>query len=215
MTRPLDLSLYLVTDTVLCGDRGVVETVRAALRGGVTAVQVRDPHATTRELCALCEAVQQVLAGTGVPMVVNDRLDVALAIGADGVHLGQHDLTPEHARRLAGPGLVVGLSVSTEEELAQAAWLPPGVVSYFGVGPVAATPTKPDAARALGLDGTAALVAASPLPCVAIGGISIANALAVRVTGVAGLAVVSAICAATDPEAAAAALLGPTGSGHR
>lgn len=215
MSRPIDLHLCLLTDTVLCGERGVPETVRAALRGGVTAVQVREPHATTAELCALSEAVQQVLAGTGVPLVINDRLDVALAVGADGVHLGQHDLAPHHARRLAGPDLVIGLSVSTEAEVAQAAALTPGVVDYLGVGPVMTTPTKPDAAPALGLDRTAALVAASPLPCVAIGGISTANASAVRATGVAGLAVVSAVCSAADPEAAAAALLGPRGEGQR
>lgn len=207
MSRLLDLRLYLVTDTALCGDRGVVETVRAALPGGVTAVQVRAPSATTRELCALTLAVHDVLAGTDIPLLVNDRLDVALATGAEGVHLGQDDLAPEHARRLGGPDLLVGLSVSTLDQVAHAAALPTGWLDYLGVGPVQATTTKPEAAAPLGLSGTARLVAASPLPCVAIGGIGVQNAAAVRATGAAGLAVVSAVCAAADPAAAAAALL--------
>jgi thiamine-phosphate pyrophosphorylase len=173
----------------------------------VTAVQVRAPSATTRELCALSIAVQEVLAGSGIPLLVNDRLDVALAVGAEGVHLGQDDLAPEHARRLAGPDLLIGLSVSTLEQVARAASLPHGWLDYLGVGPVEATATKPEAAAPLGLRGTAQLVAASQLPCVAIGGISAANAAALRATGVAGLAVVSAICAAADPASAAAALL--------
>jgi thiamine-phosphate pyrophosphorylase len=214
MSRPLDLSLYLVTDTALCGDRGVVGTVRAALPGGVTAVQVRAPAATTRELCTLSLAVHEVLAGTGVPLLVNDRLDVALATGAEGVHLGQDDLAPEDARRLGGPGLLIGLSVSTLDQVSQAAALPPACLDYLGVGPVQATATKPEAAAPVGLSGTARLVAASPLPCVAIGGIGVGNAAAVRATGVAGVAVVSAICAAADPASAAAALL-PGGVGRR
>ncbi len=204
MTRPpLDLDLYLVTDTALCGDRGVVETVRQALPGGVSAVQVREPRATTRELCALSRALLEVLAGTGVPLLVNDRLDVALAVGAQGVHLGQSDLAVEDAHRVA-PDLLVGLSVSTAAQVAQApAWL-----DYLGVGPVEATPTKPEAAAPLGLAGTAELVQQSRVPCVAIGGIGVGNATQVRATGVAGIAVVSAVCAAPDPRAAAAALGG-------
>lgn len=204
MSRPsldLDLDLYLVTDRVLCGARGVVETVRQALPGGVSAVQVREPHATTLELCALSRALLQVLDGTGVPLLVNDRLDVALAVGAHGVHLGQSDLPVGDARRIA-PDLLVGLSVSTPGEVASA----PTWLDYLGVGPVEPTATKPEAARPLGLEGTADLVRQARVPCVAIGGIGPANAAAVRATGVAGIAVVSAICAAPDPRAAAAAL---------
>jgi len=207
MSRPaLDLSLYLVADTGLCGDRGVVSTVRAAVRGGATAVQVREPLATTRELLALAEAVHAALAGTGVPLLVNDRLDVALAVGAEGVHLGQSDLPVPHARRVAGPDLLIGLSVSTFDQVAQAQAWPPGTVDYLGVGPVYATATKPKAPPALGLARTAALAAAATLPCVAIGGITGGNAVSVWETGVAGLAVVSAVCAVPDPQAAAAEL---------
>ncbi len=208
---PSYLGLYLVTDTALCGSRGVGETVRAAVRGGVSAVQVRDPAATGRELCALASAVRDVLAGTGVPLVVNDRADVALAVGADGVHVGQHDLDPVSARRLLGTGAIVGLSVSTLDELSAAATLPAGTVDYLGVGPVWSTTTKPEAAAPLGVGGTATLTTAATaatLPCVAIGGIHPRNAAAVRGAGVAGLAVVSAICSAADPEVAARELAG-------
>lgn len=207
MTRPaLDLGLYLVADSGLCGTRGVVPTVVAAVRGGVTVVQVREPEATTRELCELAEAVRDALAGTGVPLMVNDRLDVALAVGAQGVHLGQSDLPATQARRIGGPDLLIGLSVSRAEETVEAEALPPGTVDYLGLGPVNATPTKPLAAPPLGLDGIARVRANTSLPCVAIGGVGAANAADVRATGVAGIAVVSAICAAPDPEAAAAAL---------
>lgn len=206
MTGPLDL--YLVTDSGLCGPRGVPATVAAAVRGGVSLVQVREPGATTRELCTLVRAVQAVLAGTGVPLVVNDRLDVALATGADGVHLGQSDLPPLDARRLAGPDLLIGLSVSTAEQVTKACALPTGTLDHLGVGPVWATATKTEAAAPLGLAGTAALVALSSLDCVAIGGIGPANVASVRATRTQGVAVVSAVCAAADPEQAAAALRG-------
>lgn len=207
MTRPgLDLSLYVVADTALCGDRGVVATVQAAVHGGATAVQVREPQATTRQLCELAEAVHQALAGTGVPLLVDDRLDVTLAVGAEGVHLGQSDLPAVQARRIAGPDLLVGLSVSTLDQVADADSLPPGTVDYLGVGPVFATATKPLAAPPLGLQLTARVRAATGLPCVAIGGIDTSNAAQVRATGVHGLAVVSAVCAAPDPQAAAVAL---------
>lgn len=205
--RP-DLSLYLVTDSGLCGDRGVVATVAAAVRGGATAVQVREKTATTRELFALTTALQQVLEGTGVPLLVDDRLDVALAAGADGAHLGQSDLAVAHARRLAPDGFLLGLSVSTPEEVEVVHALPDGTVDYLGVGPVFPTSTKPAAPPALGLAAVAALCEATTLPCVGIGGIDAGNAEQVRGTGLDGIAVVSAVCAAPDPAAAARALLG-------
>ncbi len=207
MTRPaVDLRLYVVADTALCGTRTVVATILSAVRGGATAVQVREPLATTRQLCQLAETVHQALASTGVPLLVNDRLDVALAVGAEGVHLGQSDLPATWARRIAGPDLLVGLSVSNLEQTAAANALPAGTVDYLGVGPVFATLTKPLAAPALGLELTARLAAGASLPCVAIGGIHTGNAAQVRATGVDGIAVVSAVCAAPNPEAAAAAL---------
>ena len=209
MRPAVDLDLYLIADPALCGPRGLVPTVAAALTGGVTVVQLRAPGATTRELCTMGEALQEVLVDAEVPLIVNDRLDVAQAVRAGGVHLGQSDLDVRTARRLGGDDLVIGLSVSTAAQVAAADGLPPGVVDHLGVGPVFATATKPEAAAALGLDATAALRAATRLPCVAIGGIGPDNITAVRATGVTGVAVVSAICAAEDPRAAAARLRGP------
>lgn len=204
----LDLSTYLVTDPDLCGERGVFETVVAAVEGGVTAVQLRDKGASARSLSLLATALLRALDGSGVPLLVNDRLDVALATGAHGVHLGQDDLDVEDARRLAGPGLLIGLSVSTQEEMTAANRLPPGTVDYLGIAPVFATATKTDTEEELGLDGLADLCRRTDLPCVAIGGIHAGNAAAVRSSGVDGVAVVSAICAAADPADAAAALGG-------
>ena len=196
----IDLSLYLVTDTGLCAERGVVETVRAAVAGGVTAVQVRDPNASARRLCELTAELRELLSGTGIALLVNDRLDVALAAGADGVHLGQSDLPVRSARRLAGPEMIIGWSVSGADELAAAARLPRDTVDYLGIGPVFATPTKPEAAAATGIDGLRRLVADTDLPSVAIGGVHADNAGEVLGTGVDGLCVVSEICAAPDPE---------------
>ncbi|SDT17632.1 thiamine phosphate synthase [Actinopolymorpha singaporensis] len=207
--RSLDLSLYLVTDTALCGPRGVAATVREAVAGGVSAVQLRDPGATTRDLLRTGAQVREVLAGTGVPLFVNDRADVAHALGADGVHLGQSDLPPEHARDLLGPRVWIGLSAHTSGQLDRALALPRGTVNYLGVGPVFPQATKPDAASPLGLAFLAELVAtaaAGGLPSVAIGGIGPDNAAAVRATGVAGIAVVSAVCGRPDPAAAARVL---------
>jgi thiamine-phosphate pyrophosphorylase len=202
----LDLSLYLVIGPQHARRRGVRATVHAAVAGGVSAVQLRAKQASGRELMALATELRDVLAGTGVPLLVNDRLDIALASGAHGVHLGQGDLEVQHARRLAGPGFLIGTSVSRSEEISAVHALPSGTVDYLGIGPVFPTATKPDARAALGLDALAALRASTPLPCVGIGGIDAHNAPSVWATGVDGLAVVSAICDAPDPGAAAARL---------
>lgn len=201
-----DLTRYLVTDTAMCAGRGVPETVRGAVAGGVTAVQVRDPTASARELYELVLRVREVLAGSGVALLVNDRLDVALAAGADGVHLGQSDLPVERARRIGGPELVVGWSVSDATELETANAFPTGTVDYLGVGPVFGTPTKPNAAAATGVEGLRELVAATDIPAVAIGGVHADNAAEIAGTGVSGVCVVSEICAAEKPETAAARL---------
>ncbi|MFI5808812.1 thiamine phosphate synthase [Streptomyces sp. NPDC051561] len=203
MRPSLDLSLYLVTDTRLCGDRGVAATVAAAVKGGVTAVQLRDSDADARTLFSLGRAIQAELVGTGVPLIVNDRLDVAVWLDADGVHLGQRDVSPETARRLLGPHAYVGLSVSRPEQLAHV----PDAVDHLGVGPVFPQSTKPDADAPLGPGGLARIVRESLLPCVAIGGIDVSEAAAVVRSGAAGIAVVSAVCGQRDPEAAARSLV--------
>ncbi|TKJ27424.1 thiamine phosphate synthase [Blastococcus sp. CCUG 61487] len=208
MRPAFDPTLYLVTDTGLAGARGVPDVVRAAVAGGVTAVQVRDKTASRRELYALTLAVREALSGTpGVALFVDDAVDVALLAGADGVHIGQDDLPPVEVRALIGPDKLLGFSAGDDDEMAVALALPPGTVDVVGIGPVWATPTKPDAGSGLGPERVAELAAtarAGGLRSVAIGGIDAARAP--EVTGVDGICVVSAICAAPDPEAAARAL---------
>jgi thiamine-phosphate pyrophosphorylase len=183
----------------------VVDVVRAAVAGGVTVVQVRDKTASRRDLLALTRAVQAAVP-PHVPVVVNDAVDVALLAGADGVHVGQDDLPPAEVRPVIGPDRLLGFSVSSPEELAAALALPAGTLDLVGIGPVRGTPTKPDAARPLGVDGVRELAAAARaagLASVAIGGIDVGTAAEVAATGVDGICVVSAICAAADPAGAA------------
>lgn len=210
MRRSLDPTLYLVTDTALCAPRSVPEVVAAAVAGGVTAVQVRDKTAGRRDLLALTRAVQAVLEGTPhVRLIVNDAVDVALLTGADGVHVGQDDLPAADARTLLGPDALIGVSVSSGADLDGVLALPAGTVDLVGLSPVWSTPTKPDTGAALGLAGTRELAArarAGGLRAVAIGGIHSANAAAVAATGVDGICVVSELCTAADPAAAAGTL---------
>lgn len=202
---PLDLSVYLVTDTPMCGDRGVATTVGEAVAAGVSVVQLRDPDATDAEFTALGRAVVAEVRGR-VPVLVDDRVHLVDAIGADGAHVGQKDLPPMEARRLLGPHAYLGLSVQTLAHVEAARTLPAGVVDYLGVGPVWAQSTKPDAAEPCGIDTLAAIVRTSQWPCVAIGGIGIERAAAVRATGAVGIAVVSAICGRPDIARATQAL---------
>lgn len=200
---PLNLSVYLVTDTTLCADYGVAATVAAAVRGGVTAVQLRDPHAGDDEIVALGRSVAAVLRGTGVPLLVNDRVHLVEAIGAQGAHIGQSDLGVAEARAILGSDAYLGLSAQTVEQVLAARQHPLENVDYLGVGPIWAQTTKPDAATAGGLERLREVQAVSPWPCVAIGGIDAGRARLVRAAGAAGVAVVSAICGRPDPEAAA------------
>jgi thiamine-phosphate pyrophosphorylase len=185
----------------------VADVVRAAVAGGVTAVQVRDKSASRRDLLALVRAVQASVADTpAVRVVVNDAVDVALIARADGVHVGQDDLPAAEVRALIGPDRLLGLSVSSRAELDAALALPAGVVDLVGLSPVWGTPTKPDAGPALGLAGIRDLspaARAGGLAAVAIGGISADRAAEVAATGVDGVCVVSAVCTAADPAAAA------------
>ncbi|TDN43427.1 thiamine-phosphate pyrophosphorylase [Curtobacterium flaccumfaciens] len=209
-----DVGVYLVTDGVLC-DRhgvGVLGVVRAAVHAGVRIVQVRDKDASARDLLALTSAVADTV-GDRALVVVDDRLDVALAARraghrVAGVHLGQSDVPVEAARALLGPEAHVGLTANTPEHLAAVARLPRGTVDLLGVGVVHPTSTKPDHPPALGHDGFARLARtarSTGVPCVAIGGVTLDDVLPLRAAGAAGVAVVSGICAAADPGAAAAA----------
>jgi thiamine-phosphate pyrophosphorylase len=219
MRPPFDPTLYLVTDTELCRPRPVADVVRAAVAGGVTAVQVRDKYASRRDLLELVRAVQHAAADTpGVRVVVNDALDVALIARADGVHVGQDDLPAAEVRALIGPDRLLGLSVSSRAELDAALALPAGTLDLVGLSPVWGTPTKPDTGPALGLAGVAELTSAARaggLAAVAIGGISDDRAAEVAATGVDGICVVSAVCAAADPAAAARKLRAEVTHGRR
>lgn len=194
------LRLYLVTDEALCRGRPLADVVAAAVRGGAGCVQLRDKHLGAREFLAQAMVLRNLLSPLGIPLVVNDRLDVALACGADGVHLGQGDISPDEARRLLPPQVFIGWSVETPADVARSASLP---VDYLGVSPVFATPTKTDTKTPWGIEGLRQVRAMTSLPLVAIGGIHPGNARAVLDAGADGLAVVSALCAADDPEAAA------------
>jgi thiamine-phosphate pyrophosphorylase len=198
-----DLRLMLVTDAAMTARRGLLATVREAVMGGVTVVQLRDKDAPDDDLVALAVALRAELAPRGVPLIVNDRPAAAKAAGADGVHIGQEDGDPRAVRRLLGPGAILGLSVTKAAEVAT---VDADIVDYVGLGPVFSTATKADAAPPLGLDGLRSAGAMLPAPFVAIGGIDARNAGPVMAAGAAGIAVVSAICGASDPRAAAAAL---------
>ncbi|KJL23722.1 Hydroxymethylpyrimidine/phosphomethylpyrimidine kinase [Microbacterium oxydans] len=206
-----DLSLYLVTDAALCGDRGVVETVRRAVDGGARIVQLRDKEATEAETVEQLVALSQAIDGRAL-LVVNDRLDAAVAArerGArvDGVHLGQGDASVLRAREALGPDALIGLTANTAAHLDAVRALPPGTVDYLGVGVIRPTLTKPDHPAPLGVEGFRDFVRNSPLPCVAIGGVGIDDTESLRDAGASGLAVVSALCAADDPAAAATRFL--------
>lgn len=193
---PRALGVYVVTSSGLAPGRGHREVAVAAIAGGATAVQLRAKDLTDEELLPLARELAGRCRAAGVLFVVNDRTDVALGAGADGVHVGQDQDVAEVRRRL-GPGPVLGVSV---EDPAQAAAAEAAGADYLGVT-VWSTPTKPEA-RPLGLEGLRRVVAATSLPVVGIGGIDAANAAEVLAAGAAGVAVVSAVGAAEDPVAA-------------
>lgn len=192
----VDYSVYLVTDRGLCNGRDLLEVVGQAVQGGVSLVQLREKSASTRDFLELGKALAQLLRPSGTPLLVNDRVDIALAIGAGGVHIGQSDMPYADARRLLGPEAIIGVSVETMEQVEQAeAW----DVDYLGVSPVFNTSTKTDTTKPWGLDGLSQVRRQSSKPLVAIGGLGAHNAAGVIRAGADGIAVVSAICSAQDP----------------
>lgn len=192
--------IYLVTDRYLCGDRPVPYVVREAVMGGVKIVQLREKHLSTRAFITEASIVKEVLHPFGVPLIINDRVDVALAVAADGVHLGQEDMPCDVARKLMRTGAIIGLSVETWDDVLRAE---EEDVDYLGVSPIFATPTKADTKGAWGVEGLRRIKGVSRHPLVAIGGINEGNTAAVIEAGADAVAVVSAICAAPDPRAAA------------
>ena len=202
--NPLNLSLYLVLDPDLCGSPcAMVRTARLAAEHGATVVQLRAPNWKKRQWLNTARELKAVLAPLGVPLIINDHVDIALAVDADGVHVGQADLPVAEVRRLIGPGKLIGLSVTNAAQLAA---VPEGV-DYLGIGPVYPTGTKLDAAAVIGLPRFGDLVAASRWPVVAIGGINAGNCTPLFEVGARGVAVVSAICGQDDPVGATKVLL--------
>jgi len=192
----LDYSLMLVTDRPLCLGRDLLDVVEQALQAGVTAVQLREKQLPTREFVCLSRELKKRLQPRSIPLFINDRLDVALAVGADGLHVGQEDMLVADVRALAGLELAVGLSVNSIQDVMEANTL---AVDYLGAGPVFPTATKEDAKEALGIEGLQALIKSSRHPVVAIGSINQGNVAQVIKAGAQGVAVVSAICAAESP----------------
>lgn len=195
-----DLSVYLVTDATLCQPYGLERTVEDAVAGGVTMVQLRDKHASDKAMIEQAKRLNAVLKPKGIPLIINDRLKVALASGAEGVHVGQSDTTAREARDALGSDAIVGLSINTFEQLKA---IPIEGLDYVGLGPVFATTSKQDHAPPLGFDGLAALVKASAVPSVAIGGLKAQHIDAVQRSGAHGMAVISAICGQASPQNAA------------
>ena len=198
-----DPTLYLVVGGDAVRGRAVADVVAAAVRGGVTLVQLREKTLPDAEVIASARALIELLTPLGIPLIVNDRVEVAIAAGAAGVHLGQDDVHAGRARSLLGPDGIVGVSAGTPAEVATVS---AALSDYVGVGSVFPTASKADAGAAIGIAGLRALQARLPLPVVAIGGIHAGNVAEVAATGVAGVAVVSAICGADDPEDAARSL---------
>jgi thiamine-phosphate diphosphorylase len=198
------LAVYFVADPEqMPQDRDIMEIVDGALAGGITALQLRAKRMGGREMYELAGQMRDRCRDAGVLFFVNDRVDVAIAAGADGVHVGVHDLPLEATRRLIGRGMILGYSPLEMPDVLAAK---PGGADYVGLGPVFDTGSKPDAQPSLGLLGLADQAAAARLPAVGIGGIDVAKARTVIRTGVDGVAVISAIQGASDPKEAASSL---------
>ena len=200
MKEELDLSLYLVTDRPLSLGRDIAWIVSEAVKGGATIVQLREKDCNTREFVELAVRLKKELAPLGVPLIINDRIDVALASDADGVHIGQSDMPYAMARELMGPNKIIGLSVENMSQVEEANELD---VDYIGISPVFSTETKLDTSKPFGVSGTQRAVALSRHASVAIGGMNVKTIPQVMQSGVDGVAVVSAIVSAEEPYKAA------------
>ncbi|MDD7909754.1 thiamine phosphate synthase [Pseudovibrio exalbescens] len=198
----IDLSVYLIIGPQDCPGQDPVAVVEAAVNNGTTLVQLRDKTGSTREQVDLARRMMAVLEPKGIPLIVNDRVDVALAVDAPGVHVGQSDMSAADARRLIGPEKVLGLSVSSQADLDAA---DPAILQYLGIGACYPTGSKADADD-VGIKSFGALTVQSSLPVVGIGGINHSNAEEVIAHGAAGVAVISAICGDHMPGKASADL---------
>ena len=199
-----DLSLYLVTDRSLSHGRSLETIVSEAVKGGVTMVQLREKESATKDFYQLAVNLKKHLASYKIPLIINDRLDIALACNAEGLHIGQNDIPYAIARQWLGKDKIIGLSVENEEDALKANQLD---IDYIGISPVFGTPTKTDTAPALGLEGVYKISKISRHPSVGIGGINHTNAADIIRNGADGVAVVSAIMSAGNPQEEAEKLI--------
>lgn len=196
----IDYSLYLVTDRTIAGDRPLVDIVSAGVAGGVSCVQLREKNCSTQEFIHEASLLLELLQPLDIPLIINDRVDVALAVGANGVHLGQNDMSIADARRITSDNMIIGISAESLEDAINAE---ESGADYIGISPVFTTATKLDIATPLGLAGVREIRRAVKIPLVGIGGIDTSNTRDVIEAGANGVAVVSAIMAATNPKRAA------------
>lgn len=194
------LKLYLVTDRYLCGKLGPIDTVKQAVMGGVTCVQLRDKDCTTDELIQYGKHIKEFLDHKNIPLIVNDNLEAAIQIGASGIHVGQSDMKVSDIRDIIGSSMIVGLSC---ENLEQARLVDSKDVDYIGISPLFTTPTKQNHSTPIGMQGLSDMVELLDLPCVAIGGIKLEHCREIFSRGACGVAVISAICGQPSPEMAA------------
>jgi thiamine-phosphate pyrophosphorylase len=195
----IDLCVYVLTNKKLAGAVNIVDVVKAAIEGGATVIQYREKEASTGEMIKEASAIQVVTKAAGVPLIINDRIDVALAIDADGVHVGQSDMPADLARKLIGPDKILGVSARTPELVAKA--IADGA-DYLGIGDIFGTTTKKDTV-VIGLAKFKQLVELSTIPVVGIGGVTKDNASGVIKAGADGVAVISAVFGKDDPKLAA------------
>jgi thiamine-phosphate pyrophosphorylase len=201
--QKIDYSLYLVTDRVLSLGRSNLEVIEAAVSGGVTLVQLREKEASTQDFYQEGLNIKDYLEAARIPLIINDRIDIALALDADGVHLGQEDMPVDVARKILGPCKIIGASAFTTQEAVAAESMG---ADYLGLSPIFVTTTKPELVAEIGLEGISSLKRAVKIPIVGIGSMHQSNVYEAVRAGLDGVAVVSAICSQEDPKAAAAAI---------
>ncbi len=202
--NPLDLRVYVITANVPQLGRTHEDVAQAALAGGARIIQFRDKEISDEEFTVVARRIQQLTHKHNALLIINDRVEIALAIGADGVHVGRHDLAFAEVKRVARPGMILGVSATN---YAEAIALANSGADYLGVGPIFPTPSKADATPPIGLDELARICRDVPIPIVAIGGITESSLHGIIDAGAAGAAVISAVCSAPDITAATAALL--------
>jgi len=190
--------IYLVTDRDLCIYHNLTTVIKKSILGGVRIVQLREKSCSTKEFLEIAKEIKELLKNTNIPFIINDRVDIALAVQADGVHLGQSDMPLEIARKLLGDQAIIGISI---EEFDQLHSIPSSAnIDYIGVSPIFSTPTKTDTKNIWGIEGLKKIRRDTSLPIVAIGGINEGNAKEIISAGADSIAVVSYLCSALDPE---------------